>query len=421
MHVQRCNLEVTEAHRQRFEQFAVAARNLDVSQDVFLLMKIRYVIIPLTSAGNISELQVQSQHETLNTHFVSIQNISNIPQTTRYPYREIMADPKIAFDPTDANQVTEAAGNIVRLNQPATIPAGGGYSSVEQAETEYQAQGHSIEAGVLHVYITTLASDNPDSILLGLAKGIVSNACMVGYQTVGSERFPGSQTNYAEGKTLIHELGHCFGLYHPFSLKPCNDPLTAFALSQNPQGILQKNPNQYTSLNGIGTEDNGLDNAGRDVLRFCTGDPACESNGDNGGLKPGGNISDPDYSCLRDPESGLSITSSTQKWETFMIFMDYGDDQTMQAFPSFQVNTMRTIIAANPSIFNAAQVDNLDATPVFPQDDEGGFPTWAIAVIVVGGVIVLGVIGYLIYRSQHGKSLTIRKAEEAYQWPVSGS
>ena len=102
-----------------------------------------------------------------------------------------------------------------------------------------------------------------------------------------------------------------------------------------------------------------------------------------------------------------------------MIFMDYGDDQTMQAFPSFQVNTMRNIIVANPNIFNAAQVDNLDATPVFPQDDEGGFPAWAIAIIVVGGVIVLGVIGYLIYRSQRGKSITVRKVEEAYQWPVS--
>jgi hypothetical protein len=268
------------------------------------------------------------------------------------------------------------------MNIPNPLPTGNGFSSVELAEAEYMKQGGSIVTGTIYVYITTL--DGP----VGMAKDIVSNACMVDYRCVGSTTNPGEfGTQYGLGKVLIHELGHCFGLLHPFSdTNSCTDLVTQ---SANPQSPPQKNPNEFTSLTTLNTDGNCLDNRGRDEQRFCTGDPTCQANTSNG-LNPGDtNPNIAAYSCA----SREMLTSATLPYETFMIFMDYGEDNLANGFPSDTVNTMRTVIQSHPELFNLN-------TPN-PPSTSSTLPTWAIALIaVIGSIIFIGIIILVVKKAK---------------------
>lgn len=391
----KCNHEPTAADRARMERFLRLPNRIENAEN-FLVLQIKYIVIPLTSEGNISNAQIEAQHQVINANFQAIQNAGDIPQTAHYPYRSIMADPFIAFEPVDNVNVT---ARIERLNTP-TSPPSGGYSAISQLETEFKAQGGTIEDGVIYVYISTLAVTGGGR-LLGFAEGIISNACAVDYMTVGSAASPGPSSSYGQGKTLVHELGHCFGLYHPFASLDgsfgCDSPETAFVHSQNPQSPLQIRPNIAADVSLVPTTDNAQDNRGRDELRFCTGSPDCSADTTNG-LYPGDTTAVAAYSCA----SRAELTQADLPYETFMIFMDYGDDENMLGFPSFTVNTMRSVILNHPSLFTVAQTPDISVIPE-PTSDEG-FPVWAIVLIsVVGGLLVLGLVGWGIWKAEKDK------------------
>lgn len=394
--VSRCKHVMSETSRQKMERFHTNRRSDQKVENstTRLTLPIKYVVLPVNSSGIVATSKIESQQTVLNTHFGAYQKPTTSNSAAHYPYYElntIMGDPNITFTHTIQTM------SIVS-------PAISGFSTVEEAEAEYKLQGGTITAGTIHVYITKIVNDDSGTIL-GMAKDIVSNALMIDPGTVGSSDNLGSLgATYGAGKTLIHELGHCFGLLHPFPTDgSCTSVEALFVQSANPQSPPQKNPNYYTTL----TEANGLDNRGRDALRFCTGDASCQASTTTG-LNPGDtNPSVAAYSCATRTE----LTSATLPYETFMIFMDYGADSVMIGFPTSSVSTMRSVILDNSDLFSVNSVITT-ATPT-PEDDDSSFPTWAIIVIsVVGGLILIAIV---VGASTSGKSRM--KPLQAYAQP----
>jgi len=319
-----------------------------------------------------------------------------------------------------------------------TNPPSNGYSNPTECQAEFLAQGGQTVPGTIYVYITSLEEDN-GGMLLGEADNIIANFLMISYGTIGSPMTPGVFSSQGEnlaafafGKTLIHELGHCLGLYHPFSGYPCDDPNTAFIHSQNPQSPPQINANYggfefLVNLRTGAFDFNGFDNRGRDYLRIQSGcvpnnttpSTDCYSNSytSSNGLHPGDNAGTPMYSCP-DPE-GRSLNDPTVPWETFMMIMDYGQDNDRLGFPSFTVNTMRSVLTSHPEYFTVDQVVNglgfsavtttnvpfTTLTPTLSPIENTGLSTGAIAGIIIGsvvGFVIIVILIWLMARSGRG-------------------
>lgn len=367
--IHRCNHVMSDASRTKMERFHLDRQSKVENSTTTLSLAVKYVVIPVATATTLTLEQIKAQHSVVQTHFLAYQKVSGTSNSTRYPYFEkeaIMGDPNIDLQFSSAEFMSVVST---------------GFSTVEQAETEYKRQGGTITKGVIYVYITTILNSGSGTIL-GMAKDIIANAVMINPGTVGSATRLGSLGSlYGGGKTLVHELGHCFGLLHPFPTDgSCTSAEALFTQAANPQSPPQKNPNYYTNL------VSGLDNRNRDYLRFCTGSDTCSASTTNG-LNPGdSNVNSAAYSCA----SRSQLTNTSLPFETYMIFMDYGTDPVMLGFPTSSITTMRTIITTHPELFSVSS--GITTSIVVVEEDDSSFPTWAIIVVsIVGALVVIAI------------------------------
>lgn len=386
-HVVRCHHVMSAASRTKMERFHLERQDKVENSTSTLSLAVKYVVIPVSTPNTLTVEQIKAQHSVVQTHFLAYQKVSGTSNSARYPYFErdaIMGDPNIDLQFSSAEFMSVVST---------------GFTTVEEAETEYKRQGGTITKGVIYVYITTILNSDEGTIL-GMAKDIVANAVMINPGTVGSSTMLGSLgALYGSGKTLVHELGHCFGLLHPFPTDgSCTSTEALLTQAANPQSPPQKNPNYFTNLTS------GLDNRNRDYLRFCTGSADCSASTTNG-LNPGDtNVNSPAYSCA----SRSQLTNSSLPFETYMIFMDYGTDPVMLGFPTSSVSTMRTIITTHPELFTISSTGVIPTVSV--SDDGSSFPTWAIIVVsIVGAIVVLAVVFSTVYKSKQKQSTAYSK------------
>lgn len=301
--MKRCNCKAPSTNiAYRLKESLVESQQKIMANDTIkdnLYIDIVYHIIYNIDSENISYSRIKSQHKCINDDF-NMNNIdtSKVPDIEPYNFKGVRGISNIRFLPLNENDLIEGV-NIIRVKTTRTS-----FSGVSDIVSN---GGSPTINGKLNVYIGTLNG------ILGEAY-IQGNKCSVLNSSVGGVEYPGTISNYNIGRTLTHEIGHNFGLYHIFmDIYSGSDVCTNNQLHPDiPKQSLSNGTNAYLLQN------NGV----------WTGNGAYNTCGEN---------------------------------DQFMNFMDYVTDTNMVMFSDDQCNDMRVFIQTS-GIFNLQNVI-LDGVP----------------------------------------------------------
>lgn len=167
------------------------------------------------SGTNISTALINAQIEQLNNDFRKIMG------TSGYNTNPVGADSEIEFCAAlvDPNGNVLAAPGIERINRNDRGWVGGAYGE-SYIDGTIKPQTYWDPTRYVNVWVLELTAS-----LLGyatfpsmstLTAVAAEDGVVIQYYSVGSSAMPSSATPYNEGRTLTHELGHFFNLYHTF-------------------------------------------------------------------------------------------------------------------------------------------------------------------------------------------------------------
>jgi hypothetical protein len=272
----------------------------------YLYIRIKYIIIYHENKENISIEHIRAQHKVLNADFDKTNtDLSRVPTSGDYNFAKVIGKGKIQFVPLLVDQITDKSDYIERIYTSKPV-----FSDINEVEQFLQTTNYKKEIEVLSIYICPMVDG-----LLGQAN-LFSNSCMINWRTVGSSMFSGDPllVNYNHGRTATHQIGHILGLPHIFSENGTCD------ISEFHDIPAQRYPNIDAYIicqNGVYTAT--LCNHFRDCNQ-----PYYNRVEEN-----------VPYSCSNDHQ---------HKYEMFMNFMDYGDDNNSIIFSKTQVQAMRNYL-----------------------------------------------------------------------------
>lgn len=265
--------------------------------DSTLQIQVRYVVLWSNSSNKLDQRFIRANHKTLNDAFnnLNTKELARIPdKAPHWLFKQFIGNPNIQFLPLKEQEVKVVYVKISRLISSS--------SPVNDA-----ASLGGVQKGVLNVYI-----GESQGGILGQAS-INGNIAYVNTKAVGGVLTAG-QIPYHLGKTLVHEVGHVFGLWHTFHDDECDH----IGITE----IEQKAPNYRAQLvheNGQWITKN--DNRYQDFYL---------------GTKT---------SCLFiQPDRNSSL------FENPTNYMDYAIDEVACMFSKIQSVAMRDNLLANPYI-----------------------------------------------------------------------
>jgi len=342
--MRKCGTEINDVESYKVKK-AFNMRENRVNDDLYL--GVHYFVLYRSSQEDLSLNQIQAQHNQLNLSYNKMNfNVDQVPNSGRYQFTA--ADAKIHFLPS-----------VLSSSEITRIPISNEISSLTQAKLFI----NPID-GILNVIIAPLSGG-----LLGQAE-LDNNYCVVETKTIGSNEVPGTQSNYDLGYSLVHEVGHCLSLVHPFlNGTDCVQPYADIPS--------QKNPNYFAILNPP-----SLDNRNRDCLYYLQGNTSVSVPNESFPL-----------SCFNCPSCSTQCASDS--YEFFMNFMDYNVDQYMACFSQDEVDSMHDFLLSAQTAFLLLGPDSTMLPTLTNQNSvtDDAMPYWAWILIGVGIFLVILGIG----------------------------
>ena len=341
------------------QQRQVASRLL-AEDSPTLTVQITYHVLYNTEDQNIALDRIADNHTQLNRCFsMTNSDIDRVPTTGNYGFaKELVSDPKVLFLPVNDNSTV----NVVRVSTSFTD------ISLTSSKPNYVANISPKVPGHLNIYIGNLENE-----VLGIAQ-LMSNICVVLYTTVGGTTFPGTEPSYNIGRTMVHEVGHCFGLEHPWMTDNCTRSVNGLPKS--------KNPNYIATLD----DDGEFGNHDLDVKNL-----PCPIQGTSTSCCGGS----PSTCCC----SCTGADTVNGHYELFMNFMEYVDDENMVMFATGQSDAMYTWVNAQRASGGVLDVAFLDPSVTLPPPDvdDGSFNlAWLALIVPVAFAIIFLIIWYSV-------------------------
>ena len=382
--------------------------NPDVADPEQLYVRVVYVVDDDVEGVDLDRIRAQHAHLNKMFHNTEMDYPHEMPRNPKHDFRAAKSNVNVYFRGWCICDESEA--RVYRMPLPYALRLG--VRGIDRVRVEDQlsklSDFHLERKSYLLVVIANL-----DEGLLGNAY-LFEPYCVIDARTVGAPGYPTLVSSsdpmavYGHGSTLVHEVGHCFGLPHIFNE---DGSCTGFGSSWNSDfGDIpsQRLPNFTGSVVEDGSSTSVFVGEGDNRFLFCRGQV-----GGTGFTK----------TCLSSP---TDCDDDAIPYEQFMNIMDYGDDFASLMFSDTQARFMRDVLENDLSEIletrTAEQTEDLSTSGLTAEEIEeikdtaddvlddsesqssNGSMWWVILLVVA--VVVLLILAYIWRRREHpGKPL----------------
>lgn len=180
-----------------------------------LTIPVVFHIVHDNGIGNISQAQILDAMRMINEDFNRTHaDATNTRNTTNAPFAPVAANMKICFELAKIDPNGDCTNGVQRRNSPAAS-----YNGNDNTTKKFNGGGLDVwdRSKYFNIWVVnTVQSSSANSITLGYAQfpyfGNPANyGVIIRHDRVGS-----IGTATVGDRTLTHEIGHCFGLFHTF-------------------------------------------------------------------------------------------------------------------------------------------------------------------------------------------------------------
>ncbi len=243
-------LKRMQQNEELIQRLVAQQQNVSAANTV-ITVPVVFHIMYQNAAQNISQDRILDQVAVLNKDYARLNADTN---NTPLAFRSVSANTNIRFCLAQRDPNGNPTNGIVR--KLVTIPNYRGFDPVRNDSIKFTSLGGDdawSRSKYLNVWVSKFGGSSSNILGISQLPGGVpadsaTDGCCVLYTAVGGNTFPGTEIgpgyNYSLGRTLTHEVGHWFGLYHVWG----ND-----AGGCSSQDLVNDTPNQWRENYGCPT------------------------------------------------------------------------------------------------------------------------------------------------------------------------